>query len=146
MIEIYDKAKYHYEGEFPAGLVKEQAYVHTGLFLGWAVENGLISGQFQDDFSGDIEDFLQHKITGPRLYAIAGGVFDSTMLNNDGNSFARYYFDFEKGNFVGDYQVLLAAGLPSFFHVSDSWSNYSRLSNRINQRFDEWKVNRNLVQ
>ena len=30
---VYDKAKYHYEGDWPKGLRTKQAFVHTGLFL-----------------------------------------------------------------------------------------------------------------
>lgn len=38
---IYDKAKYHYEGDFPQELPMEQAFVHTGMFLGWVIDNNL---------------------------------------------------------------------------------------------------------
>ncbi len=145
MTEIYDKAKYHIEGDFPAGLSTKQAFVHTGLFLGWMVDHNLISGEFAADFEAEIEQFKLRQITGCRLYEISGGVFDETMLNEDGNRFARYYFDFEKGNFVSDYQQLLAAGLPSFFHVQDTWENYDRLARRLNQRFEEWQANRKLA-
>lgn len=145
MIEIYDKAKYHLEGEFPPSLTRHQAFVHTGLFLGWMADHNLLSAEFRTDFSSDITQFKDRKITGPRLYEIAGGAFDETMLTDDGNRFARYYFDFEKGNFVSDYQALLASGLPSFFHVPDTWENYDRLARRIEQRFVEWQTNRTLV-
>ncbi|MBN8465403.1 hypothetical protein JYJ95_02695 [Corallococcus exiguus] len=33
----YDKAKWHYEGEYPTGLSKQQAFVHTGMFIAWAI-------------------------------------------------------------------------------------------------------------
>ena len=31
---VYDKAKYHYGGDFPEDLPDEQAFVHTDLYLG----------------------------------------------------------------------------------------------------------------
>jgi len=30
---VYDKAKWHYEGDYPKGLQRKQAFVYTGLFL-----------------------------------------------------------------------------------------------------------------
>jgi hypothetical protein len=36
---VYDKAKCHYDGEFPQGLPHEQGFVHTGMFLGWVIDS-----------------------------------------------------------------------------------------------------------
>ena len=44
--QVYDKAEYHYDGEFPADLPIEQAFVHTGMFLGWIVYHHLYSDWF----------------------------------------------------------------------------------------------------
>jgi len=30
---VYDKAKWHYGGDYPKDLPIEQAFVHTGMFL-----------------------------------------------------------------------------------------------------------------
>lgn len=35
---VYDKAKYHYAGDFPNGLAIKYAFVHNGMFLGWIVD------------------------------------------------------------------------------------------------------------
>jgi hypothetical protein len=61
------------------------------------------------------------------------------MLNEEGNEFAQYYFDFERGSFLRDYEQLLAKGLPSVYHVTDSWSNYERLKKKIDSRYRRWK-------
>ena len=52
--------------------------------------------------------FKQRRITGPQLYRVTGGVLDDAMLNPAGISFANYYFDFDKGDFLRDYSDLLA--------------------------------------
>jgi hypothetical protein len=39
--DVYDKAKWHFDGDFPKELDDFQGYVHTGMFLGWLVDNGL---------------------------------------------------------------------------------------------------------
>jgi hypothetical protein len=31
---VYDKAKYHYQGDFPNDISIDQSFVHTGMFLG----------------------------------------------------------------------------------------------------------------
>ena len=137
--EIYDKAKYHTDGEYPKGRSPRQAYVHTGMFLGWLASKDLLSKEFEHDFVSDIQSFREGKITGPQLYARADGVLDGSMLSEEGNRFARSYFEFEKGGFIADYEELLVQDLPSFYHVEDSWSNYRRLAAAIDQRYAQWK-------
>lgn len=136
---VYDKAKWHYEGDFPSELPKFQAYVHTGMFLGWVIENHLYSEEFQDNCEEEIEAFQNREMTGPQVYKSCDGVFADEMLNSQGNRFARFYFDFDKGDYLRDYEDLLAAGLASTYHVSDTWENYSRLKERIDQRFQAWQ-------
>ena len=38
---VFDKAKWHYEGNFPGDLDERQAFVHTGMFLGWIIDKDL---------------------------------------------------------------------------------------------------------
>lgn len=138
-VEIYDKAKYHYEGDYPLGLPRNQAYVHTGFFLGWMTDHDLLSSQFIKDFNAEIQEFRDRKVTGPDLYRRSGGVFDDTMVNEEGNLFTRYYFDFDNGKYIRDYEELLATDLPTFYHAEDSWVNYKMISNRIDERYLAWK-------
>src|SRR6185436_6550610 len=67
------------------------------------------------------------------------GVFMEDMLSEEGNGFAQYYFDFERGQYLRDYGELLAKGLPTMYHVADSWANYERLKARIDKRYREWE-------
>ena len=43
---VYDKAKWHFQGDFPKELDDHQAYVHTGIFLGWFIDHDFVSTQF----------------------------------------------------------------------------------------------------
>lgn len=52
---ICDKAKYHYEGDFPKDLPIEQVFVHTEMFLGWVIENNLFSGGFEEVSQDEIK-------------------------------------------------------------------------------------------
>ena len=54
---IYDNAKNHFLGNFPASLPIEQAYVHIGIYLGWIIETGLYSEYFEDEASNQIFRF-----------------------------------------------------------------------------------------
>ena len=139
---VYDKAKYHHDGNFPEGLNDEQAYVHTGLFLGWLIDNSLYSESFQKDHSPEIESFKKREKTGPRVYESVGGALVDDMLSDQGNRFSRYYFKFDsEGEFINDYMELLVGNLPSIYHVKDTWENYDKIKKRFDQRFAEWKRN-----
>ena len=136
---VYDKAKYHYGGDFPRGLADEQAFVHTGLYLGWVIERVLYSDLFRTEAAGLIERFKAREVTGPQVYADWDGCLIDDMLSADGNAFSAAYFDFERGLYLRDYQELLSDGLPSVYHVADSWENYDRLRPRLDRRFELWK-------
>jgi hypothetical protein len=139
---VFDKAKWHYEGNFPGDLVETQAFVHTGMFLGWIIDHDLYSEEFADDFKNEIRRFKTRKMTGSRVYQTADGVFADDMLNEEGLAFTRFYFDFQKGKFLKDYEKLLAAGLPTTYHVQDTWDNYYRLKAQIDKRFNAWRSKR----
>ena len=141
-IIVYDKAKYHYDGKFSKELPIEQAFVHTGMFFGWTLENDLYDPEFwgDDDMEGYITSFKLREMTGAQIYEVAcDGAFVSDELNEEGNAFAQSYFDFDNGQYLSDYEEILAAGLPSLFHVEDSWENYDKIAKRISERYAEWK-------
>jgi len=139
---VYDKAKYHYEGKFPRGLATTQAFVHTGLFLGWLIDRGLMSEEFYAESGEAVERFKAREISGPQIYAEWDGCLLSSMLSEEGNAFAAAYFDFDRGHYLADYEELLLGRLPSLYHVSDTWENFERLKARIDQRYVAWLAER----
>ncbi len=139
---VFDKAKWHYEGDYPADLDDNQAFVHTGLFLGWVIDAGLCSEEFAADFSEEIRRFKARRLTGPGVYRAADGVFADDMLSAVGLAFAQAYFDFETGKYLKDYEKLLAADLPSMYHVPDTWESYATLKPQIDKRYAAWKKRR----
>jgi hypothetical protein len=136
---VYDKAKYHYETIEQSGLVEIHAYIHTGLYLGWLIDNDLIDEEFKEDFGDDIPKFLNRELTAPELFSLWDGALVDDMLNEEGNKFSQYYFDFEKGQYLEDYMRIAAKGLPSEFHVKNTWENYEVVKNFVTKRFEEWK-------
>ncbi len=136
---VYDKAKYHFETIEKNELPEIHAYIHTGLYLGWLVESELLDEEFLDDFGEDIPKFLSKEITAPELFALWDGALFDDMLNEEGNRFSQYYFDFETGEYINDYMTIVAKDLPSEFHVENSWDNYNVVKKMVTERFYEWK-------
>lgn len=135
---VYDKAKYHYDGDYPKGLARKQAFVHTGMFVGWLVEHDMIA----KDFLSETEGFKDRKITGAEIYKAWDGRLTSDILTDEGNRFAADYFDFERGQFLDDYEKILIKDLPSMYHVKNTWENYEAIRVKIDERYAEWKARR----
>ncbi len=139
---VYDKAKYHYGGDYPKDLSPKQAFVHTGLFLGWLIDNNLYNQNFIDEKS--VIKFKNREVTGPELFETElDGTLIEESLSEEGNKFAQYYFNFENGKYLKDYSELLSAKLPTMYHVKDTWNNYEKLSKKIDQRYADWKNKKN---
>jgi len=137
-IIVYDKAKWHYGGDYPTDLPTENAYTHTGMFLAWLADSGLLSPEFAEDFHEDLQQLNERKITPGRLFQIVDGVLASDMLNDDGNAFSKTYYAPEDIYFR-DYHATLALNLPSDYHAADTWENYDRLKATIDRRYIEWQ-------
>lgn len=41
--------------------------------------------------------------------------------------------------YFADYEATLAHGLPSVYHVEDSWENYHKIASVIDDRFSQWQ-------
>jgi len=137
---VYDKAKWHFGGDFPADLPIKQGYVHTGMFLTWVIRNDLYSDEFAREEEDSIRLVKTRLELATNLYKDAfDGVFDSDMLNEAGNKFAAAYYE---GKFVKDYEAAVAVDLPSTYHVPDTWDTYDRLEPIIDARFQEWRQSR----
>ncbi|ARV96491.1 hypothetical protein ORM80_06185 [Bacillus cereus] len=139
---VYDKAKYHYEGDFPQELPMEQAFVHTGMFLGWIIDNHLFSDEFLEETEEEINKFKLRKMTGTQVYMFWDGVLSDDMLNDEGNQFAIDYFDFEKGLYLDDYDDVFLE-CDTLYQVQDTWGNYFKLKEVIDTRYKEWKKLKN---
>ena len=64
-------------------VLKKQAFVHTGMFVGWVIDAGLYSEEFAEDFEEEIRKFKARKLTGAGVYRLGDGVFDDDMLSKE---------------------------------------------------------------
>ena len=138
--EIFDKAKWHLNKDFPKSLKAYQAYIHTGFYIGWLINNHLISKTFEEENKDSINKFLRKELTGTQIYQEQlDGIFSSDELSDIGIKFTKYYFNFDDGDYLDDYDDCLVENLDSLFHVKDSWANFDKISKFIDKRFEEWK-------
>jgi hypothetical protein len=138
----YDDASWHAEGDFPADLPATAAATHSGLFLAWAVLAGLASEDLAGDFEQEIEALRDRSASPASLYQATDAQLVDDQLSDEGNAFAANYYDLEKGQFLGDYGKTLGAGLPSTYHVTDTWENFDKLRVVLDARLAAWRSTR----
>jgi hypothetical protein len=138
----YDRADYDYSSE-KEPLPKGHAATHIGMFLAWAALQDLLN-DFHQQRSGEwVAKLRARQITGRQFFeAACHEQFAEKDLTVEGNNFAEYYYrdaSGERGPYFADYKKVLAARLPSFWHVADTWENYERIAPVITRRFEEWR-------
>ncbi|MDQ1234365.1 hypothetical protein QE450_001863 [Paenibacillus sp. SORGH_AS306] len=137
---VYDKAKWHYDGDYPKTLLPFQAYIHTGMFVTWLIINNLLTQKIVDQYQTSINLVKQGEMSGAHFF---GEYLDGSLSSNDlleeGNAFARQYLNKDDNLYLADYIDCLASSLPSEYHVQDSLENYKKLEPMINQRYSKFK-------
>ena len=138
----YDRADFDYSTEVDP-LPKGHAATHIGMFLAWAVLNELQSDFLREHYEAQLAKLRCREITGRQFFeAACSERFSERDLNEEGNAFAQHYYVDEtgkRGAYFADYKKVLAARLPSFWHVADSWTNYDKIATVISRRYEEWK-------
>lgn len=119
----------------------EAGATHTGMFVAWALLNGLAGIIYIQDLPGEIPKLQSRSVTpGKSFLESCDGKFTDEVLNEVGNSFAQAYFDFEKGKYISDYESTLGRGLADLYHVGDTWENFDLLKPVLDRRFAEWRA------
>ena len=141
----YDDASWHSGGEFPKDLPPEAAATHTGMFVAWALLSGLAGEILTVDFPDDVPKLASRAVTpGEFFLSTCDGKFIDENLNEEGNAFAAKYFDFDTGQYLGDYEAALGQGTPEgpdgLYYVADSWDNFDRLKPVLDRRLAEWRA------
>lgn len=154
----YDDASWHYGGDFPAELSKENGATHIGFFLAWCVDNNLISQFLIDEAPEDINLVLKREITGRDFFLRnCDEKFTNEDLNDLGNYFAEDYYE-DDGEFakevcpyLEDFSKATELYFQAFeqknktvYHIEDSWEIYEGFRELLDIRFDHWKKFRNI--
>jgi len=146
MGKAYDKAEWHYGGNYPKGLPCENGGTHIGIFLAWAIVRNL-EGELHHNSERKeqaLKKMRDRVITGRDfLFAQCGEALINHHLNDEGNRFAEWYYKPNKEgrpNYFADYCCVLTNNShDSAYRVDDTWENYDRIASIIDRRFDEWK-------
>jgi hypothetical protein len=134
-MKIFDKAAYHYDGDFPDDISNDGAYVIGGMFLAWCAQHGLLSSEAVRDHARALEALAARSGRPGDLYRAMDGVLSTEELSPRGQAFAEAYFNLDSGAYLDDYLDLLADPYPSAYHVPDTWENYDTLAPRMGERF-----------
>jgi len=133
-----DDMNWHLGGdEFPPDLPEENAATHIGFFVAWAINKGLWEGSGGPEESLAIQRVRDRTETGRTfLMEQCDGKLFSGMLNKEGSAFAKKYYP---RTYDKDYQHTLIVDLDCDYMVMDSWGNYERIAEVIDQRYAKEK-------
>lgn len=141
----YDDASWHYGGDFPVTLPTDAGGTHIGMFVGWAVLNGLAGAIHLNDYADDLARLSQRRTTpGAWFMTSCDEKFVDEDLNEEGNRFALAYFadlDGSKaagGLYLDDYQQAFPR-FETLYAVPDSWASFDTLAPIIQSRLDFWR-------
>lgn len=129
----YDDASWHYGGDFPDGLPESAGATHIGMFVSWAVLNGL-AGEYHTEESADELGKLQARDITPGDWFLSAcdEKFTDEDLNDEGNRFAQTYYGgadglhMEIGSYFVDYSDAFP-GNATLYHVPDTWMTFDTL-------------------
>lgn len=106
----------------------------AGIFLGWLVDEGLLSPDWSND--PNALSFIRREITGPELLEAWGEKIISEMLTETGTNFTLDYFA-ASDQYWDDYEEVMA-DLPASA-AADSWELFTAVQERVDARFADWK-------
>ena len=144
----YDTASSHYESEnYPKDLPPSAARTHIGMYLGWAIETGLVSDNLSNQSGEMITKFLKGEIMPSEILRLyCNDELTKDHLNAQGNAFTKqYYWVGWKYSYSKDYDQL--AGWPDVsccFYLNDTNENYKLVKAMLDKRYAEWKQEQNL--
>jgi hypothetical protein len=135
-----DRADWHYGGGdlYPKELPPENGGTHIGMYLAWIVQRGLASALLQKYARHSLPLLRERKITGRQLlFDELDEKFFDGLLTRVGKDFTKVYYDTDC--YLEDYANTLGEGVPTLYHVADSWDNYDKLVPIIDDRFARWR-------
>jgi hypothetical protein len=149
----YDDASWHYGGDYPKDLPKENAATHIGMFLAWCINNDLISDELKKDAKEDVNNVKSHKMTGSEfLIKVCDGKFIDNDLSEIGQEFTNDYYENKSkfarkfGDYIGDFCNVFTEKAEkngfeyeTLYHVEDTWENYDLMAQKIDECFAKWK-------
>ncbi len=140
-----DRADWHSGGDFPADLPPENGGTHIGMFIAWIIHNGLQGESHDEESHEELKAVRGRRMTGRDfLFQACDGKLWEEDLSEEGKQFTAAYYSGEGGKgygaYIEDYERVLATGLPTTYHVEDTWANYDAIASVISMRYAEWRA------
>jgi hypothetical protein len=134
-----DRADWHYGGDsFPSELPPENGGTHIGMYLAWIINRDLGSAQLRKHARDSLPLLKDRKLTGRQiLFTELDEKFFEALLTRVGKDFTKVYYDSDR--YIEDYVEALCGDLPTVYHVEDSWPNYDRIAEVIDDRYARWQ-------
>lgn len=124
-----ENAEWHMKSVAEAGLEPIRAFVPGGLLLGWLVDKFFTNEKFERDHREVNSLFRNRKMSAAAFFEAVGGVLSTSFTNEAGTQFLLWY----ETQYMEDYQKTLVT-TEFGYEVTDSWSNYSKISDVLNHR------------
>ena len=134
----YDRADWHYGGDYPKDLPPENGGTHIGMFLAWIITRNLESALLREVSPIALDAVRKREITGrDYLFDQCDEKFIDQDVSDEGNAFTQAYY--EANTYLEDYERVLGQGLASLYEVPDTWANFDVIAPVIDDRFRRWK-------
>jgi hypothetical protein len=141
----YDRADWHYGGDFPASFPQEAGGTHIAFFVCWM----MLQGHVGPDHANDKEEVLaglKNRTITPTIWFFqwCDGKFWKSDLDDEGNKFAHEYYGEEGGKYkayLNDYERTFSQ-YPEVYGVPDTWDKFDAISVVIDDRYRAWKKRR----
>lgn len=135
---VYDKAEYHMGDVDRARLPEDYAYTHTGFYMSWLAQNGLLSDWITESSADELSGTVETRTVSPiRLYESWDGALIDDMLSDEGNAFSGAYYS--SGLFFADYVETFDVKQKPYT-VAPTWENYDLLKPVLDRRYADWKA------
>lgn len=141
---IVDCLEWHYRGDYPTGVDKENAGIHMGMYLSWIINSRLESDELINLYSEDINRLRNKEITGKEfLIKNCKGILNDKFICKDAIEFTLGYYLSSREDYcqyLADYiDTFLDSNIGSLYTLEDSWENYRKISEVITTRYNSWK-------
>jgi len=136
---VYDKAEYHMTGARGDALSWEHASGCALFMLRWLMDQELVSPHFVEQSDPLLEEYRSGKLPLFKLYEEKWDMaFSSEMLTDEGNAFARAYFNYDCGQYTKD--LWAALNLSKNDYPLYNEESYGRVKPLLDTRYAEWKA------
>ncbi|MCP3898401.1 MAG: hypothetical protein GY707_01555 [Desulfobacteraceae bacterium] len=136
----YDDASWHFSGDYPEDLPEKNAYTHIGMFLAWALLNGLAGELHIEEGAEEIEALKRRDITGADfLQKNCDGKLTDEDLNALGNNFAEWFYE----NEYFSHYVEVADPEDKYetvYHIPDNSEIYDKVASMLTEQFEKWTL------